>query len=64
MEAGARKLTATYWQVDATEATTSYYEQALNLMSKLQLKRFEVVAQPLAAASDATLGRGSAAQRS
>ncbi|HKA41027.1 MAG TPA: hypothetical protein VKF40_03465 [Burkholderiales bacterium] len=57
-------MTATYWQVDATEATTSYYEQALNLMSKLQLKRFEVVAQPLAAASDATLGRGSAAQRS
>jgi alkaline phosphatase D len=44
MEAGADKLTATYWQIDGAEATTSYYDDPGLLAGKLLPKRIEVPA--------------------
>jgi alkaline phosphatase D len=43
MEASRRKLSATYWQIDAAESTTSYYDHPLKLLGKLRTRRFELM---------------------
>jgi len=45
MKASGKRLTATYWLLDAGEAPTPYYERPLALLSRLQVKRFDVDAQ-------------------
>lgn len=42
VEADSRRLTATYWQIDDSEALVSYYDSPLKLLSKLKARRFVV----------------------
>ena len=45
LEASAAKLTATYWQIDGSQATTSYYERPFDLLRRLVPKRIEAASE-------------------
>jgi alkaline phosphatase D len=45
-EASNARLSATYWQIDGGEATSSYYDRPLALARKLTTKRFDVRYEP------------------
>jgi alkaline phosphatase D len=50
IEASSAKLAATFWQIDGSEATTSYYDAPWKLLGKLRARRFEVSAADAMAA--------------